>query len=87
MNRSNAERKTAMPKSLRTLSLMFFALTFAATSALAQPDAEKAFTAIKNLPGIWEGKASDGHTLKVSFRTFPADRPSRVKSSARAPMT
>lgn len=58
-----------MPKSLRTLSLMFFVLTLVATSALAQTDAEKAFTAIKNLPGIWEGKASDGHTLKVSFET------------------
>jgi len=56
-----------MTKSLRTLSLMFLAATLA-TSALAQTDAQKAFTAIKNMPGTWDGKASDGHPLQVTFR-------------------
>src|ERR1700681_1287340 len=58
-----------MPKSLRTLSLTFFAATLIATTAVAQTDAEKAFTAIKNLPGTWEGKSLDGRPLNVTFKT------------------
>jgi hypothetical protein len=57
-----------MPKSLRTFSLMFLAATLAVSTALAQTEAEKAFTAIKNLPGTWEGKSPDGLPLKVSFK-------------------
>ncbi len=51
-------------KSVRiTLSLV---LLLAAT-AFAQ-DAQKAFDQLKTLNGTWEGKASNGHDLKVSFR-------------------
>jgi hypothetical protein len=51
-------------KSFRiTLSLV---LLLAAT-AFAQ-DAQKAFDQLKTLNGTWEGKASNGHDLKVSFR-------------------
>lgn len=57
-----------MLKSLRTLSLMLFAATLAATSAIAQTDSQKAFSAIKNMPGTWEGRASDGHPLQVTFK-------------------
>ena len=46
-----------------TLSLV---LLLAAT-AFAQ-DAQKAFDQLKTLDGTWEGKASNGHDLKVSFR-------------------
>jgi hypothetical protein len=56
-----------MTKSHRTLSLMFLVATLA-TSALAQTDAQKAFAAIKNMPGTWESKAADGHSLEVTFK-------------------
>jgi hypothetical protein len=61
------ERKTSMTKSLRALSLMFLAATLA-TSALAQTDAQKAFTAIKNMPGLWDGKSGDGRPVQVTFK-------------------
>jgi hypothetical protein len=56
-----------MSKSLRTLSLIFFAAMLA-TLAVAQTDAEKAFTAIRSMPGTWEGKTPDGRPLKVTFK-------------------
>jgi hypothetical protein len=39
-----------------------------ATLAVAQTDAEKAFTAIRSMPGTWEGKTPDGRPLKVTFK-------------------
>ncbi len=57
-----------MPKSSRILSLMLLAVTLAATSARAQTDSQKAFSAIKNMPGTWEGKSSDGRPLQVTFK-------------------
>lgn len=39
-----------------------------ASAATAQTDAQKAFTAIKALPGNWEGKGPDGHDLHVNFK-------------------
>ena len=52
-------------KSIRIL----LALTFtAALAAHAQTDAQKAFAAIKNMPGTWEGKGEDGQPLQVSFK-------------------
>src|SRR5271165_2705081 len=69
MNRQlQPERKMSMTKtkSLRTLlPLMFLAATLAAN---AQTDAQKAFATIKSMPGTWEGKASDGRALQVTFR-------------------
>jgi hypothetical protein len=47
---------------LATLTLL------AATAMLAQTDAQKSFDQIKSLNGSWEGKASNGHALDVSFR-------------------
>lgn len=38
-----------------------------ASTAFAQ-DAQKAFDHLKTLNGTWEGKASNGHDVKVSFR-------------------
>ena len=53
-------------KSPRILVLVLLAL--AATVAVAQTDAQKAFNAIKAMPGTWEGKASDGRTIRVDFQ-------------------
>jgi len=51
-------------KSLRlTLSL----LLFTASIAFAQTAAQKSFDQIKTLTGSWEGKNSQGHTLRVTF--------------------
>jgi hypothetical protein len=55
-----------MPKLLRPLSLMFFAATLA-TSAFAQTDSQKAFAAINNMPGSWQGSTPDGRPLNVTF--------------------
>jgi len=43
----------------------------AATACLAQTgstDAQKAFAAIKTLPGTWEGKGENGAPLRVDFK-------------------
>jgi hypothetical protein len=54
-----------MKYSLRIL--IAAALTLAATAALAQTDAQKAFTALKTMPGTWEGKSDMGH-VQVNFK-------------------
>ena len=54
-------------KSLRISCMILAALAVAATAS-AQTDAQKAFTAIKTLPGSWEGKSSDGRELHVNFK-------------------
>jgi hypothetical protein len=46
--------------------ITLFALAMA--SAFAQSDAQKAFDAIKNMPGTWEGKGSEGQPLEVTFK-------------------
>jgi len=53
-------------KSLRTLIPLILFVT--ALTAHAQTDAQKAFAAIKTMPGTWEGKTSDGHSLQVNFK-------------------
>src|SRR5579863_7406081 len=55
-----------MTRSTRIASVIILALA-AATAALAQTDAQKAFATIKNMPGSWEGTA-DGHALQVTFK-------------------
>lgn len=55
-----------MEKSIRTALLAVIALT--AVFAAAQTDTQKAFAAIKNMPGTWEGKGSEGQPLKVTFK-------------------
>jgi len=54
-------------RSIFNAALLMFciALPF---SAVAQTDAEKAFSTIKNMPGVWEGKAPDGRAVQVSFK-------------------
>jgi len=60
-----------MKRSIRSLSMLFF-LALAIGGAFAQTDALKAFNAIKNMPGMWEGKDASGKTLQVSFRVTSA---------------
>ncbi len=55
-----------MNKSIRLVILA--AIAIAATTAFAQTDAQKAFNAIKNMPGTWEQHSPDGHTLQVTFK-------------------
>jgi hypothetical protein len=63
----NTEEKP-MTKSFRVATLMLLATALAATTAFAQTDAQKAFTAIKNMLGTWEQKAPDGKVLQVTFK-------------------
>jgi len=56
-------------KSVRTLILAVLACSAA---AFAQTDAQKAFDAIKKLPGTWEGKGPDGKPLQVTFKVTSA---------------
>jgi hypothetical protein len=55
-----------------TLKSLLTALTLLAagfaSSATAQTAAQKAFDAIKNMPGTWEGKTADGRAVRVSFK-------------------
>lgn len=61
--------KLPRTKSLRAVQAVVLAvLALAATSAFAQSEAQKAFTALKNMPGTWEGKASDGSPVQVDFK-------------------
>jgi hypothetical protein len=52
--------------------ILIAVLAFAATGCLAQTatptEAQKAFAAIKGLPGTWEGKAPNGAPLRVDFK-------------------
>lgn len=49
-------------------STLIVAIALISACASAQTDAQKAFTAIKNLPGTWEGKGADGHPFQVTFK-------------------
>jgi hypothetical protein len=55
-----------MTNSHRIAAVIIVAL--AATAAFAQSDAQKSFAQLKSLSGSWEGKATDGMPLQVSFR-------------------
>jgi hypothetical protein len=50
---------------IQALIVAVFALEAAAS---AQTNAQKAFDAIKNMPGTWEGKTADGHDVRVDFK-------------------
>lgn len=54
-----------MTKLARTLIAATIALS--AACALAQTDAQKAFSAIKNMPGTWEGSSVEG-PVTVTFK-------------------
>jgi hypothetical protein len=56
-------------KSIRTLQISILAaLTLAAIPSFAQTDSQKAFATIKNMPGVWEGKTTDGMNVQVNFK-------------------
>jgi len=59
-------------KSLLAIQTLLLAAGALAAAASAQTDAQKAFDAIKGMPGTWEGKASDGQEVKVSFKVVSA---------------
>jgi len=60
-----------MTISLRVPALILLA-ALATASAFAQTssptDAQKAFATLKSMPGMWEGKTSQGDALQVSFK-------------------
>ncbi len=59
--------------SFRTLPTLILAtLILTALAASAQTEAQKAFNAIKSMPGTWEGKASDGRDVQVTFKIVSA---------------
>jgi hypothetical protein len=62
MTRSTLRSKGKLP------ILMFTVAALLTGSALGQTDAQKAFTAIKNLPGSWEGKSQNGQPVRVDFK-------------------
>lgn len=53
------------------LSAVLLALTICASTALAQTDAQKAFTTLKTLPGTWVGDTPKG-PVQVSFKVTGA---------------
>jgi hypothetical protein len=55
-------------KAMRVVLLTLFALS--ATFAFAESDAQKAFTKLKSLEGIWEGKAPEGQPMKVIYHVI-----------------
>jgi hypothetical protein len=56
-----------MNKTIRLVTLA--AISLVAATAFAQTDAQKAFNAIKNMPGTWEGQTSEGDTVQVNFKS------------------
>jgi hypothetical protein len=56
--------KTARPLGIAAVLVLFTLCKFAS----AQTDAQKAFDAIKAMPGNWEGKTQDGHPVSVTFK-------------------
>jgi hypothetical protein len=59
-----------MKISNRILPLILVALATAAAIAQtsSSTDAQKAFAAIKSMPGQWEGKTQDGKDIRVDFK-------------------
>lgn len=53
-------------KSLRIVMAVIIVST--AICAVAQSDAQRSFDKLKTLTGSWQGKASDGMAVQVSFR-------------------
>jgi hypothetical protein len=50
------------------IAVIALASVLAAPAANAQTDTQKAFATIKSLPGMWEGKSSEGGAVKVDFK-------------------
>ena len=52
---------------MKSIRIALSLVLLLAATASAQ-DAQKAFDQLKSLNGTWEGKASNGHNMKISFR-------------------
>jgi hypothetical protein len=59
-------------ESLRISLLLIILATALTAIANAQTDAQKAFASIKTMPGTWEGTASNGHPVQVTFKVVSA---------------
>ncbi len=57
---------------MKSLRFAFSLVLVLATAAFAQSDAHKTFDQLKTLKGNWEGKATNGKDLKVTFRSTAA---------------
>jgi hypothetical protein len=55
-------------KKATQVQILIVAILALAASSVAQTDAEKAFTALKNMPGTWEGNTEMG-PVQVVFKT------------------
>jgi len=55
-------------KKAMQIQLVIIAILALGAAAVAQTDAEKAFTALKNMPGTWEGNSEMG-LVQVTFKT------------------
>jgi len=53
---------------VRKLQIIMLALTFAATAAYAQTNAQKGFATLKTLPGTWEGSGMEGRDSNMPVR-------------------
>lgn len=62
-----SKRKETVMTSTR-IHLLILAVVALAASAVAQTDVQKAFTTIKSMSGMWEGKDTGGRDVKVSFK-------------------
>jgi hypothetical protein len=61
-----------MKKKSICIAVFALASVLAAAAASAPTDTQKAFAAIKSLPGTWEGKSSEGGDVKVNFKVTSA---------------
>src|SRR5579885_534311 len=62
------KKGTIMTKAAIPLFVVAALLLCAATTLLAESDAQTSFGQIKSLAGSWEGKTGEGKPVKVSFR-------------------
>jgi hypothetical protein len=61
-----------MIKSTRLSSCVLAAIAILCSSAIAQTDSQKAFAAIKSMPGTWEDKTHYGQPVTVTFKVTSA---------------
>jgi hypothetical protein len=61
-------KEKPMTKLPRAVASIFLTIVPLAAAAVAQSDAQKAFSAIKGLSGTWEGADSHGTSLQVTFK-------------------
>lgn len=58
-----------MTKQMHTSArILIVVAALSAAAVYAQTDAQKAFNAIKNMPGTWEGKSPDGRAFQVLYK-------------------